>query len=254
MPEVYSHSGYTEGYPSGIELHFWHLTRSALVYRWLKPHLKPDDTLMDVGCGTGHVVRELASRRLNIYGVELGRAPVVPGVQDLVRTKTDLFDLDAEEKSRITVVLLLDVLEHMADRRRFLRRIFEELPHCRQILITVPARRELWSGYDEYWGHHLRYDRPGLERELAGSGFVPVRSRYFFHWLYLVSMMMGLTGLRRRTDFQPIKPGGLKALLHRLLYRMSLIETRLLPASLGGSSIICLATRDNHSRFQSRVS
>ena len=92
-------------------------------------------------------------------------------------------------------MLLLDVFEHIKDRRQYLQQIYRELPNCRQLVITVPARMELWSGYDEHWGHHLRYDRPGLEAELSESGFAPEKTAYFFHWVYLASLHNGAARL-----------------------------------------------------------
>ncbi len=243
MSEVYGPSGYIEGYPEGIERHFWHISRNDIVYRWLAPRLKAEDLVMDVGCGTGHVVREFRSRGMKIQGVEMGSPPISPGAEAAIHTQKDLFDLDPELKRRINAVLLLDVIEHMADRREFLRRLFEELPNCRQILITVPARMELWSDYDEYWGHHLRYDRQGLEADLVDSGFAPRKISYFFHWLYLASRVMGWLRIPKRTDFKPVKPGSLKASFHRILGLVTRLESRLVPGSLAGSSLICIADR-----------
>ena len=243
MPEVYGRDGYIEGYPEGIERHFWHISRNDIVYRWLVRRLKPQELVMDVGCGTGHVVREFRSRGMNIQGVEMGSPPISPGMEAVIHTKRDLFDLDASLKARINTVLLLDVIEHMAERREFLRRLFEELPNCRQLLITVPARKELWSEYDEYWGHHLRYDRHGLEADLAGSGFAPRKTSYFFHWLYLASRVLGWLRIPKRTDFQPVKPGTPKAFFHRTLGLFTRLESRLVPGSLAGSSLICIADR-----------
>ena len=141
------------------------------------------------------------------------------------------------------MVLLLDVLEHIKDRRQYLQQIYRELPNCRQLVITVPARMELWSGYDEHWGHHLRYDRPGLEAELSESGFAPEKTAYFFHWVYLASLIMARLGFAKKMHFQPIASRGLKAVCHRVLGRMTDLESRLVPGGVAGSSIICRASR-----------
>ncbi len=246
MAEVYSRTGYLEGYPEGIERHFWHVARFDLVYRWLTPCIRAGDLVMDVGCGTGLVVGELRSRGVNVRGVERGSAPVAPDVAPAVDTGTDLFDLEPSVRAGITTALLLDVIEHIGDRRDFLRRLHAALPNCRTVLITVPARMELWSEYDEYWGHHLRYDRVTLERELSESGFTAKKTAYFFHWLYLASLAMVKLGVRRSTDFQPIPRRGLKPLLHRMLGGFTRLESRLVPARVPGSSIICLAERSDH--------
>lgn len=244
MAETYNQDGYAQGYPPGIERHFWHVARNDIVYRWLCKVLEDGDLVMDVGCGTGLVVNDLKSRQLNIRGVELGPAPVMPGLEDDVQTWTDLFDLDEGLKGQIKAILLLDVIEHMQHRREFIHRIYSELPNCRLVLITVPARMEIWSEFDDYWGHHLRFNRPGLEGDIAAAGFKVDKTSYFFHWIYLSSLLFRLLRVKRDNAFQPIPATGLKASCHRLLGLFTCLESRLLPGWLPGSSIISLATRE----------
>lgn len=241
--EIFTADDYREVYPPGIERHFWNLARNDLVFRWLRPRLGGGELAVDVGCGTGMVVNELRRRGLAVRGVELGDAPVIPGAAEFVDTGTDLFELGPRFGPDIRAVLLLDVLEHIGERRQFLARIREELPACRFLLVTVPARMELWSGYDEHWGHNLRYDRPTLEAELSAGGFTPLRCSYFFHWLYLVSVLMKMAGVAKSRDFAPIRPGSPGDLLHRGLGLVTKLESRLVPGSVAGSSIICLAER-----------
>ena len=245
MPEneIFTHDEYREVYPEGIELHFWNLARNDLVYRWLRPHVREGDLVMDVGCGTGLTVAYLAQRGCNARGVEMGDAPVVSGMEHRVTTRCDLFALDGETRGQIRAVLLLDVIEHIADRGQLLQRIYRELPNCRTVLATVPARREIWSSYDEHWGHHLRYDRPQLRAELQAAGFTPQRTAYFFNWLYLVSLLMKLLHIPKSTQFNPIRPGSFNALLHRALGWLTSVENRLVPGAIAGSSLACIAHR-----------
>jgi SAM-dependent methyltransferase len=244
VTETYNQEAYTEGYPPGIERHFWHVARADLLYRTLKPRLGEDDLVLDLGCGTGIAVQALRTRGLNVRGVELGPAPVLPGMEAYVQTSTDVFELDAATRSQVKAVLMLDVLEHMQYRRQFLHRLAQELPHCHTLLLTVPARMELWSNFDTYWGHHLRYNRPGLRSELEGSEFTPRKTAYFFHWVYLVSFLQGLLPIKRNPHFGAIAPSGPGALLHRFLGFFTRGESRLVPGWLVGSSLLCLAYRD----------
>ena len=227
MTEIFSKEGYEQAYPAGIERHFWHIARCDLIYSWLRRELDEDELVIDVGCGTGVVVNELRKRSVNVFGVEMGLASVMPEVEDHVRTETDLFDLDEKLKTRIRAVLLLDVLEHMKNRREFLERIHKELPNCKVILVTVPARMEIWSSYDEYWGHYLRYNRSGLEGELTDGGFSVKRSSYFFHWIYFISLLIGALGISRGNEFKPIPARGLIWAFHRFLGWLSYWEHRI---------------------------
>ena len=132
------------------------------------------------------------------------------------------------------------VVEHIEQRQEFLRRIVQELPNCRHVLVTVPARRELWSDYDRHWGHHLRYDRRTLASELDAAGLRALKTSYFFHWLYLASLAFKFLGIAKNTEFAAIGETGLKAWLHRLLGQVTRLESRLMPGFVPGSSIICM--------------
>ncbi|MEP5567759.1 MAG: methyltransferase domain-containing protein [Halioglobus sp.] len=252
MSETFDLSGYSKAYPAGIEYHFWHIARNDLIYRWLRPRLKKGDLIMDVGCGTGIVVNDLRSRGLTVNGVELGPAPVMSGLDADIRTETSLFDLDVALKNDIGIVLLLDVLEHMRERRNFLQRIYRELPNCHTVLVTVPARMEIWSEYDRYWGHHLRFDRPGLASDLMAAGYRPDRNAYFFNWVYLSSLLFKLLKIDKSNEFKAIKRGSFKAFCHRVIGFFTSLESRLVPGAIAGSSIICVASRSENSANSSR--
>jgi hypothetical protein len=111
-------------------------------------------------------------------------------------------------------------------------------------LVTVPARMEVWSNFDKDWGHYLRYDRPGLDRELAAGGFKTITSAYYFQWVYLSMLVMKMLGVERGSDFKSPTRSRSTAFLHRVLGFFTRVESRLVPGFLAGSSIVCLAARE----------
>jgi hypothetical protein len=243
MAEAYTTSGYSEGYPEGIERHFWHVARNDLVCRQLKKILQSDDLILDIGCGAGVFVGYAQARGLNIRGVEKGPAPVKPGLESIVDSGMELSGLAEEIGGEVRVALLLDVIEHIEDRTGFLSQVLRELPRCEYLLVTVPARMEIWSNFDEYWGHFLRYDRPGLEAELRDAGFSPIKTAYYFNWVYLASLLMKPLGIKRKTDFTSPGRNPLVRMLHKLMTWLTGVESRLVPAWVPGSTIVCLARR-----------
>jgi len=246
MDEVYSPSAYTLGYPEGIEFHFWNRARNDLLFRLLQPLVDRDDLVMDVGCGPGVFLGFLQSKQINARGVEKGSPVVKPGLESIISTDTDLFELDVQTREQIKVVVLLDVIEHIAERHQFLQRIYRDIPNCKYLIITVPARMEIWSNFDEDWGHFLRYDRPGLASELVGSGFTATRMSYYFQWMYLVMLGMRWLGLKRGSDFRSPTRNRILAFCHRVLGAITRLESRLMPGFVPGSTIVCVATRNDH--------
>ena len=162
---------------------------------------------------------------------------------DGISTGQDLFELSDERKRDISCVLLLDVLEHVVDREGFLAQIRQQLPNCRYLLLTVPARQELWGEFDRFWGHQLRYDRPTLSGELNHSGFTVRSNRYHFHLVYLAGLLLKVLRVDRATSFKSLPSSGPLHWLHRVLGLYGQLENRLLPGFLPGSSILCVAER-----------
>ena len=86
----------------------------------------------------------------------------------LTRTATDARQLEVAQRNEVRTILLLDVIEHLEDPVAFLAELRSHFPALRHLLLTVPARQELFSNYDEFNGHFRRYD-PALLRELLVS-------------------------------------------------------------------------------------
>jgi hypothetical protein len=244
MDEIYSPGEYSIGYPEGIEFNFWNLARNDLLYGILASVVKDDELVMDVGCGPGIFLASVQDKSINARGVERGSPVLKPSLESIIDTGTDLFDLDLQLRQKIKVVVLLDVIEHIADRQEFLQRIYSQLPNCQYLLVTVPARMEVWSNFDRDWGHYLRYDRPGLDRELAAGGFKTIRSGYYFQWVYLAMLVMKMLGVERGSDFKSPTRSRATAFLHRVLGFFTRVESRLVPGFFAGSSIVCLAARE----------
>ena len=245
VAEIFSESQYAQVYPQGMERHYWNLARNALVMNLLRPLNGERDLVMDVGCGAGFFVAYGRDCGFNIRGVELGNPVIEPGLKKAIDTNTDVFELDAQVKAQIRVVLLLDVIEHIDQRKQFLLRLYQELPHCEYLLLTVPARAEMWSNYDEYWGHHLRFDRPQLAAELLAGGYRVIESSYCFHWLYLAAMLLKLLRIKRKVEAAAPARNRLVLSAHWLLGWLTRLESKFIPGFVAGSSIICVAARNS---------
>ena len=243
VAEIFSESQYAQVYPLGMERNFWNLSRNALVMNLLRPLIGERDLVVDVGCGAGFFVAYARGCGLNIRGVERGNPVIEPGLKTVIDTNTNVFELAATVKAQIRVVLLLDVIEHIDQRKQFLRRLYQELPHCEYLLLTVPARAEMWSNYDEYWGHYLRFDRPQLAAELFNGGYRVIESSYCFHWVYLAAMFLKLLRIKRKVDAAAPARNPLVLSAHWLLGWLTRLESKIIPGFVAGSSIICVAVR-----------
>ena len=128
-------------------------------------------------------------------------APETPGAE--IERVTDLEAL-APDTPPFELVLLLDVLEHVADEARLLRQAAGRLAPGGQLLVTVPAFEALYSAHDEFLGHHRRYRRRALTRRVRTAGLVPRQSGYLFGSLLAPRL---LSVLAQRCGWRPTPRG-----------------------------------------------
>jgi SAM-dependent methyltransferase len=153
--------------------HFWFGARNQLI-TWALRRFFPDaGTFLEVGCGTGQVLRALAQAvpSLRLTGVEgsltglrflVGRVPQLEAIQ---ATATAL-----PYESEFDVVGAFDVLEHLPDDAAAMREIARSVKPGGGVLLTVPQHPRLWSSLDRYAGHQRRYTRRDLISRVRNAG------------------------------------------------------------------------------------
>jgi SAM-dependent methyltransferase len=228
-------------YPPGIERHFWTVARCQIVADALDSLPDRGGRILEIGCGRGIVVAKLRDQSFDCFGVELADAQVPPSVARFVTTATDARQLPAEFRAEVRTVLLLDVIEHLADPAALISQIVEYYPSIHHLIATVPARRELWSNYDEFYRHYRRYDLTGLRETLARAGLKLVHVAYFFHLLYPL-MLLAKLGKSRAIKLKP--PGRWASLLHKGFAQILYWDSTLLAGALYGTSAIAVAKKD----------
>lgn len=239
----FDHDQYAEAYPPGIERSWWHVARNRVIADALAAHLSRATKVLEVGCGTGIVTAHLRARGWNVTGVDLGQPENGTLASEHLLFGQDATDLPAELRNGIGALLLFDVIEHIADAPAFLRHLLSAFPKARHVVITVPARKELWTTFDDHFGHFRRYDRAMLRKELGSALLEPDHLAYFFHGLYPAILLNNLLrGGERDLRFVP-PPPGVRTTLNKSLAALFALEARLLPKVLLGSSLIAVAHR-----------
>jgi SAM-dependent methyltransferase len=173
---------YADTYPPGIEQHWWTRARSEIVRKAVLSF--PTTRLLDVGCGPGLMVAHLRQHGMDCWGCELGVPEVREGAKDFVWTNADAGELSPDFRKSVGIILLLDVLEHIPDPASFLSRLIGAYPALHGVIATVPARMELWTAWDDRYGHFLRYQPRQMAQLYERSGIETRSLRYFFQALY----------------------------------------------------------------------
>jgi 2-polyprenyl-3-methyl-5-hydroxy-6-metoxy-1,4-benzoquinol methylase len=232
----FSDDDYNDAYPPGYELHYWHRARGSIVSGLVRSFCKKGDMVLEIGAGRGHYVRLLRGDGFDAYGCDLGSPKVHEDMSAFVFSRTGFADLAFSLRQRVTAILLLDVIEHIERPTEFIASALESLPAVRWLIITVPARHELWSNYDEHYRHFLRYDAQQLLEVVQKSSLSISAWSYFFHALYLPAWLLNKAGLNRATAFAAPKTPW----LHKWLGYAFWLESKLVPNRFYGTSLVCV--------------
>lgn len=238
---------FIEAYPPGIERSWWHVARNRVIADALAAHLPRSAKVLEVGCGTGIVTAYLRARQWDVTGIDLGSPTRGVLAPEHLLLGQDATTLPQDLRDTFTALLLFDVIEHVGDAPAFLRSLLAAYPNVRYVVITVPARKELWTTFDDHFGHFRRYDSAMLRNELTKAGLHPDQFGYFFHGLYgAIGVNNLLRGRERAVRFHA-PAVGFRSTINEVLGTLFALEARLLPDALIGSSLIAVACRTTSS-------
>ena len=224
---------FVEAYPDGVEGHYWHRHRHYVIARALSR--LDGGRMLEVGCGRGVVVRDLRARGFDCDGVELAPVTPMPGAERFVQGGVEATELLETRRAEYQIIGLFDVLEHLSEPYGFITNLVRGFPNLKHLLFTVPARMELWSNYEEHYGHFRRYTLESLNDVFACCHLNPLEARYFFRSLYLPCRLLLLA--RRARAVRHRAPVGFLP-LHGLIAWLLKLEFHLVPPRVPGTSII----------------
>jgi SAM-dependent methyltransferase len=238
--------GYGARYRDLYERHWWWLARKRVILDTLRAHEPPGGwgDVLDIGCGDGLFFDELAK----LPGVRLVEG--VEPAEDLVsasgRHRKNIhvvpFDASFDPGRRYSLVLMLDVLEHLSDPTTSLRHAISLLEPGGVFLATVPSFMSLWTRHDDLNHHITRYNRATFAALAASAGLRIQRSRYFFHWVAGAKIATRIK--ESLIPGEPVSPTVPPSWINRALYTISRLEERVLgPLQLPyGSSLLVVGT------------
>jgi len=181
---------YASAYPDLYAHHWWWRVREQILLKKIGVLLRdvPDARILDVGCGAA-----LFFDALEPFGRVEGLESDSAAVMRSGRWRDRIFVGDLDDRfaaAPYDLILMLDVLEHIAGPEQVLRRAGGLLRPGGRILITVPAFKWLWTAHDEMNRHVTRYSAAELRRVVAASGLVTLESSYLFQSLVVPKLLV----------------------------------------------------------------
>ena len=202
-PEFFGHLFAVE------DRHFWFRARNhaiATVVTQIEARLTSGYRVLEVGCGTGNVLRVLEQHCTR--GVVVGMDLFAEGLR-YARRRTSCMLVQGDVHAppfaaRFDLIGLFDLLEHLSEDAPVLRTVHDMLAPEGTLLLTVPAHPSLWSYFDSASRHRRRYAPAELERKLSGAGYrVEYLTQYMatiYPWVWLRRVFAALADRRAAGD------------------------------------------------------
>ena len=152
-----------------VEKRNWHLqSRMAIILETIDQHALPGGRVLDVGCGTGFLLEQLAKRGFSGVGIDLSPESIAHtqqrlkalGVDD--RLRAEVGSAYEPPEGPFDLITLTDVLEHLEDPRACLAAVRPQLAEGGLLVINTPNRRSLPGGRRWLSEHGLSFMKMNL--------------------------------------------------------------------------------------------
>lgn len=216
------------------QTYWWFVGKQFLVKTFLKKlrRGRPKDTrILDIGCGTG-IMLKLLARLGTPYGTEYSSKAIQFSKN---RGLSLIACSDANgpmpfKSNAFSVITCLDVLEHLDNDTSLLKEMLRMCKSGGHVIITVPALHILWSPHDVALGHKRRYTKKQMLGKVNHLNAQVIKCSY-----YNSALLLPILAVRRirgsvsdyksvRSDFFMKMPGW----LNRVLVELFVVEIRCL--------------------------
>ncbi|MBE9078841.1 methyltransferase domain-containing protein [Romeria aff. gracilis LEGE 07310] len=168
---------------------FWlnQLQQASNYNRWIFSQISPHlgQHVLEVGCGNGNFT-ELLRQGRQVVAIDLDAAYVEAARERLQGNDVKIYQLDATQLAAqsqwhgaFDSVVLLDVLEHIADDCDLLQQLRLALRPGGRLILKVPALEWLYSPMDKAIGHHRRYTPQRLKSVIQQADLSRSQVWYF---------------------------------------------------------------------------
>jgi SAM-dependent methyltransferase len=150
--------------------------RRAVLFDWL--FSRRPGSVLEIGCGAGALIRELASKGFPAVGVD-SSADARRLALEMNGSGARVVDELPPETDQFDYLLSFEVLEHVKDDKAALSAWLRRLAPGGWAFLSVPAHEWRWAADDEAAGHYRRYDRGALRDLVTGAGAEVVEIRNY---------------------------------------------------------------------------
>ena len=161
--------------------YWWHVAKRNIATDLLRKYVPSPARIVEGGIGAAGNLLNWKQCGYEVSGLDIMDDSVTHaksiGIEEIY--KHDLQQPWPVAKDSFGGVVLLDVLEHVADPVKVLKEAAKTLQGTGKIIFTVPAYPFLFSDWDERLGHYRRYTPSMMRDQVAAAGLKIEKLRYW---------------------------------------------------------------------------
>lgn len=131
-------------------------------------------SLLDIGCGVGHILYLAHKKGMDVYGAEPDKK-LIDISKKIYKTDMKIKEAGALDihlfKKTFDTITMIDVLEHIEHDEEVLAYLKDYISPSGQLFIVVPAYQFLYGPRDKEIGHFRRYTSQELAEKLEQNGY-----------------------------------------------------------------------------------
>ena len=232
------------------EKHWWFVGRREIILKLIKKNFlgRQDIKILEIGCSGGPLLNLLISQGYShVVGIDNSKEAIRRCKE---RGFKKVFLMDGAEPNfnseQFDVIIASDVLEHIQNDKRAVKRWEGILRKGGIVICFVPALRALWSKHDEDNKHYRRYTKKYLASLFKENGHNIIRLSYWNVALFLPILFYRflMRSLVNKSSSSQLRNGN--NFLNILLIQLLRIENALLSIGINypiGVSVFVIAQK-----------
>ncbi len=148
---------------------------------------------LDAGCGVGDFSYFLSEKDLIGDAIDFSEEAIKITKEYNKKELINVILGDATEiNKKYNLIILMDVIEHIKEDKKFIENISNKLNNNGYIFISVPNNPDEWAWDDEHYGHFRRYTKEQIRKILRDNNLEVVKLWDFtfpiFYWMRKLSL------------------------------------------------------------------
>ncbi len=157
------------------------------------------ENILDFGAGYGLITEKFKKKGYKISAVEINKT----ALEKLNDKNIDSYNLIEKVPKSINCIISLNVLEHIEDDDKYIKKFYNHLPQDGKLILYLPSSNLIWTELDDMVNHKRRYSKSGIVELLNSNSFEIEKIFFvdFIGWIVLFFLKM----FRVKLDFDKRK-------------------------------------------------